>query len=182
MTGAAARGAISSDFALWWPPSRRPAMRPFLFAVFLLCLPALALGGQLTVSPSSLSVDNGEQSEEILIAYQPGANVHWMDVQLRLNLDRFGWAQAQVVPSGTPDYATECQVWGGNVRAVASSAASSIALPTAAAIPVCRVRIRTHAHTPRSRNEIAIPHITEHRTDQLFPVYTPATGVRVVVP
>ena len=123
-------------------------MRHWLFVLALLSSPAFAQSGQLTLSPATVSVDNGKQSTEILLTYRAGANATDMESEISLNLDRHGWAEVQVVPSPTPDYINFCGVMAGKVRAfVASRTLGS--LPAGVDIPLCRLRVRTHAHTSR---------------------------------
>ena len=156
-------------------------MRRSLPLLALLCLPALAHGGELTLSPGLVYVDNGVLSTEVLVGYRPNAGVHSMNAYVQVNLDRLGWAETEVVPSTSPDYGTVCEVSGGAAR-VAVYSSTSAALPTAALLPVCQLRVRPHAHTPRGHYEISASSYAEHRIGFLFPAYYTGTGTRVIVP
>lgn len=152
-----------------------------LFASALLCLPALASAGQPVLSPPLLYVDNGQHSTEVLLAYQPGANVASMSTVVRFNLDRLGWADVQVVPSPTPEFETRCHIASGHVSAVVTSRQWT-ALPTAVPIPLCRLRVRPHAHTPRGHYEIDTPVYLETTPGFASTQYTGTSRVRVTVP
>ena len=66
-------------------------MRRSLSLLALLCLPAFAHGGELTLSPGLVYVDKGVPSTEILVGYRPNAGVRSMNAYLQVNLDRLGW-------------------------------------------------------------------------------------------
>lgn len=129
-------------------------MRNRLFPLFLLLAPAFAQAGDLALSPSSTSVANGQVSTEIVLTYTPGASATAMEAELSINLDRHGWAQTQVVPAAAPVQAW-CQVTNGRARAIVM-ALDGGNLPAGVPIAVCRVRVRTHAHTSRGFSNLAI--------------------------
>jgi hypothetical protein len=121
-------------------------MRYWLSALALLSSPVLAQSGQLTLSPVSATADNGQQTAELLITYRPASGAYGLAADYVLNLDRLGWAEAQVVQPQAPGYVTYCQVAGGSVRVLVLAATT---LPAGVSIPLCRMRVRPHAHTPR---------------------------------
>jgi hypothetical protein len=147
-------GAISRGFALWWVAlTGDPAMRHPLIALALLWLPAFALGGELTVAPSVVAVDSGQASTELLLSYRASSGVTDADVEYSLSPERLGWVEVQAVPSPTPDYEVWCHLVDGRVRALVASR-NLAALPANAPIPLCRMRIRPHAHTSRGFSNV----------------------------
>lgn len=155
-------------------------MRRSLLPFALCLLPALAGAGQLTLSPSSFTLDNAVHSPQVVVSYRPGAGAVDFDAELVMPLERAGWIETQVIPSGTPAYETWCQIVNGRVRAIVSSRDLQ-PLPTTEAIPVCRVRIRTHGFTPRGHYEITPANAYEYTSTGLYGFVT-ANDVRVVVP
>ena len=153
--------------------------RPLL-VLSLLSLPALVQAGQFVLSPPVLTAGNGQPTVEVLVSYQPGPNVSDAELQLAINLDRLGWAQTQAVPAPTPDYETWCRLAGGTVTALVASRNLG-ALPSSFPIPLCRVRVRPHAHTPRGHYTISP--LSPYEIDlHGFPRAVPANSARVTVP
>jgi hypothetical protein len=150
---------------------RRTAMRYWLFAFALLSTPAFAQSGELTLSPEALFVDNGQQSAEIVLTYRPGPAATDMDTEVSISLDRFGWAETQVIPSPTPDYVNQCQVLAGKVRALVTSR-NFANLPAGVPIPICRMRVRTHAHTSRGYSNIKVVNASEYGHGTSYPITT----------
>ena len=151
-----------------------------LLPLALIFLPALAGAGQLTLSPSSFTLDNGVHSPTVTVAYRPGAGVVDFEAELTLPLDRAGWVEAQVVPSGTTAFEAWCQIVNGRVKVILSSR-NLQPLPTAQALPLCAVRIRTHGFTPRGHYEITPVNTYEYTATGVYDLVTTNT-VRVVVP
>jgi hypothetical protein len=123
-------------------------MRHPLPALALLCLPAFALGGELMLSPATVAVDNGQTSTELVLTYHGGSGVTDVDTEYSLGLERLGWVEVEAIPSPTPDYEVWCQLVNGRVRALVASRTLA-PLPSNTPIPLCRMRVRPHAHTPR---------------------------------
>ena len=155
-------------------------MRRSLLPLALCFLPPLATAGQLTLSPSFLSVDNGVHSALVTVAYWPGAGVTDLEAELALPLERAGWVEAQVVPAGTAAHENFCQIVGGRVRTILSSR-NLEPLPTGQAIPLCTVRIRTHSFTPRMHYEITPSNVYEYSASGRVG-FASTNNVRVVVP
>ena len=129
-------------------------MRHCFLALALLSAPAIVQAGELTLSPATVSVDNGQQTAEILLTYRPGATAVALEVNYAINLDRLGWADVQVAPSSSPDVRNWCVVVGGRVRAMVLSGSGNY-LPAGTPIPLCRMRVRPHAHTTRGSYTIS---------------------------
>jgi hypothetical protein len=148
-------------------------MRHWLFAsaLALLTSPAFAQSGELSLSPDALIVDNGQQGTEIVLTYRPGPTASDMESEITISLDRLGWAETQVVPSPTPDYINVCQVMGGKVRAFVASRNFEY-LPAGVPIEVCRMRVRTHAHTSRGYSHIKLVNAYEYGNLAFHPVTT----------
>ena len=154
-------------------------MRHWLTALFLLSAPALAQAGDLALSPTNLGVANSQQSSEIILTYRPGSPATDMEATVWIALDRIGWAQVERVAPASSGYETWCQVVDGSVRAIVVSRTLGN-LPADAAIPVCRLRVRPHAGTPRGRYRINIANPYEWAGEGYYPVTT--NSVLVVVP
>jgi hypothetical protein len=157
-------------------------MRNLPFGLVLLCPPMLAsAAGQLVLSPVEVTADNQQQTTELVLNYRPGAGVRDMTARYGVDLDRLGWAFVESIPSASPAYVASCHVASGDVVADVRSSTSAY-LPAGAAIPLCRIRVRTHAHTPRGYFPIRAR--TAMEVGQNFPIpdYPATNTVWVYVP
>ena len=155
-------------------------MRRCLLPLLLLCLPALAPAGQLTFTPATLVVDNRQSSAEVLLTYSPGEKINSLQVDARVNLDRLGWVDLDVVPHDpSAGYTTYCRVLDGQLSAIV--VATGQPRLTAASIPVCRLRVRPHAHTPRGTYSLFVANYYEFSPYSSSNVVT-YNSVRVTVP
>ena len=115
-----------------------------LLVLLTLALAATGAHAQFQMTPQIIAVAPGAYSQELTISLLPGPNMAGAQIDMTMNLDRFGWVQAtEATP--TAGVAKTCTVANGNVRALVVSATS---IPTGYTIPVCRVRIRPHLVTP----------------------------------
>lgn len=154
------------------------AVRYCALALAWLASPAFAQSGQLTLAPEEINVDNTKQGAEVLLTYRPRTHVSALEAEYAINLDRFAWAEVQAIPSTSPEYQTNCFVTAGKVRAHVHAAAP---LPAALSIPVCRIRVRTHAHTPRSWNTLSP--VFAYELEPLYLTYPVVTNsTRIYVP
>ena len=110
-----------------------------------LTLVATGVQAQFQMTPQIIAVAPGAHSQELTIALSPTANMAGAQIDMTMNLDRFGWVQATVA-APTAGVEKTCTVVNGRVRALVVSGTS---IPTGYSIPVCRVRIRPHLATPR---------------------------------
>lgn len=113
-----------------------------LFA--LLAAAGSAHAATFNVSQTIIAVDKGEHSVELVLSLSPAPNTVGAQIDLTMNLDRFGWVQA--LPAAPQSgMSKECIVVNGAVRALVASVAP---FDTMYAIPVCRFRLRPHMVTP----------------------------------
>ena len=115
-----------------------------LLALLTLALVATGARAQFQMTPQIIAVAPGAHSQELTIALSPTANMAGAQIDMTMQLDRFGWVQATAAPA-TAGVEKTCTVVNGTVRALVIAATS---MPTGYSIPVCRVRIRPHLVTP----------------------------------
>ncbi len=94
-------------------------MRRPLLALALISLPAMTLGGEFALSPSTVSVDNGQTSPERVLTYHSRIGVLDAQVDYSMSPERFGWIEAQGIPSPTDRHEVSCQPLDGQVRMLA---------------------------------------------------------------
>jgi hypothetical protein len=109
---------------------------------------ALAAGtahaNQFQLAPQITAVAPGAHGPELTLSLLPSLNTTGAQIDITINLDRFGWVQAMPSPP-MQGMAKECVVVGGTVRAIVVAATT---FPTMYSIPVCRIRVRPHLATP----------------------------------
>ena len=117
-----------------------------LLSAFVLAFAAnVAHANQFKLAPETIAVANGEHTQELTLSLLPSLNTVGAQIDITVNLDRFGWVQ--VLPaSPSAGMQKDCVVVNGVVRALVVAATT---FPTMYSIPVCRIRIRPHMATPR---------------------------------
>jgi hypothetical protein len=132
-------------------------IRSLAFLPFVLAAGA-AHANQFQLAPQITAIAPGEHGQELVLSLLPSPNTTGAEIDIKVNLDRFGWVQALPSPP-TSGMSKQCAVIGGAVRAMV---VSSTTFPTMYSIPVCRIRVRPHLATPRgnyytsSANGIAV--------------------------
>ena len=118
-------------------------MRSLLLLVFAVAA-STAHAASFQLTPQIIAVAPGQHTQELTLSLLPGINTVGAEIEIVMNLDRFGWVQA-MPSSSTPGVTKACTVVNGVVRAVAIAATQFDSMYS---IPVCRIRIRPHASTP----------------------------------
>lgn len=121
-------------------------MRRLLPLLVLSCLPALVQAGTVRLSPSTQSVDNTMDSQDITLTYTPSAGAHTFEVSVSIGLERLGWSRVEPVASPDAGVKVVCVLSAGQVRALVFAPAGGN-LP-ATTFTLCHLRVRPHAHTP----------------------------------
>ena len=118
-----------------------------LLSLLALMLVATSAQAQFKLSPEIIAVANQQQTQELTLLALPGANTAAAEINIKFNLDQFGWMQV-VGAWVSPEIKTNCVLVDGVARATILSSNGG-ALPTWNALPVCRFRVRPHSKTPR---------------------------------
>ena len=121
-------------------------MRRLLPLLVLSFLPVLVQAGTVRLSPSTQSVDNTMDSEDITLTYTPSVGARAFEVSVTIGLERLGWSKVEPVASPDAGVKVLCALSGGEVRALVFTPAGGN-LP-ATTFTLCRLRVRPHAHTP----------------------------------
>lgn len=120
-------------------------MHRFVPLLVLSSLPALAQAGSVQLSPANLTIDNTLHSESISLDYTPSSGAREFEVSVSIGLERLGWVRVEPGPSPAPGVQVLCSLVGGQVRAIALAPSGSLPATT---FPLCRLRVRPHAHAP----------------------------------
>ena len=140
------------------------------------CAAGSAHAATFQVTAQIIAVAPGEHSQELTLSLLPNANMVGAQIDITMNLDRFGWVQA--VPS-TPaaGITKECAIVNGAVRGLV---VSSTSFDPMYSIPVCRIRVRPHKVTPLGNYYTSYANGTTVRLDGTT---TPASAnsVRIIV-
>lgn len=145
-------------------------------ALLTLALAATGAHAQFQMTPQIIAVAPGAYSQELTIALSPTANMAGAQIDMSMNLDRFGWVQATAA-APTAGVEKTCIVVNGMVRALVVSTTS---IPMGYSIPVCRVRIRPHLVTPRGNYYTSAINGTVVKVDgSSAPAY--GSSIRVIV-
>ena len=145
-----------------------------LFAFAFAAGSAYAASFQLTAQ--IIAVAPGEHSQELTLSLLPGVNTVGAQIDVTMNLDRFGWVQATPATAAA-GMTKECAVVNGAVRGLV---VSSSTFDPMYSIPVCRIRIRPHRVTPLGNSYTSYANGTTVRLDGTT---TPASAnsVRIIV-
>jgi hypothetical protein len=147
-----------------------------LTALAFACFAGGAHAATFNVSQQIIAVDKGEHSQELTVTFSPAPNTVGGQIDLTMNLDRFGWVQA--LPSTPqPGMTKECIIVNGAVRVLVASDAP---FDTFYTIPVCRFRLRPHLVTPYGNYYTSYANGMTVRLDGSTTPAT-ATSVRVIV-
>ena len=117
-------------------------LRPLAFLT--LALAATGAHAQFQMTTQIIAVAPGAHSQELINSLAPSINMAGAQIDMTMNLDRFGLVQATAA-APTAGVEKTCTVANGTVRALVVAAST---MPTGYYIPVCRVRIRPHLVTP----------------------------------
>lgn len=147
-----------------------------LTLLLILALATTSVRAQFQMTPQIIAVAPSAHSQELTIALSPTLNMVGAQIDMTLPLDRFGWVQA-IPAAATAGVDKTCTVVNGTVRALVVAAAS---MPTGYSIPVCRVRLRPHAVTPRGHFFTSASKGVVVKTDgSTAPAY--GSSIRVIV-
>ena len=108
------------------------------------CVTAVAHAQSFQLTPQIIAVAPGSSvPTELTLALLPTINMVGAQIDIAVDLDRFGWFQ--VLPVQAAGRSRECIVPNKAVRVLV---VSTTAIPTDYSIPVCKIRIRAHTQTP----------------------------------
>ena len=140
-------------------------MRCVVPLLVLSLLPALAQAGTIQFSPSTVTVDNTQSSQDITLMYTPSPGARDLEVSVTIGLERLGWSTVEAATSPAPGVKVLCSLSGGQVRAVVLAPANG-SLPTTT-FALCRFRVRPHVHSP-SQTWYSITSANAYETDANF--------------